>query len=188
SLAVASSPHLLRIHNITHIVSVCLENPFNNSSSENYPPPIPPDNHLVIPVEDCDYVDILLHLPKACGFIDSALRCTGHGRLPSRVLVHCAMGVSRSATVVCAFLMRSLGVDAWEALQLVRKGRPCAHPNYGFMKQLHVWAECSFCPSPRNTAYRLWKRRHAQDVTRYLSFILDTIRLPCVDKRLAFTR
>lgn len=52
---------------------------------------------MVVAVQDSEYEDILIHLPGACLFIETALSCGG------RVLVHCVMGISRSATVVCAY-------------------------------------------------------------------------------------
>jgi len=52
---------------------------------------------MVIPVQDSEYEDLLIHLPNACLFIETAL---SHG---GKVLVHCVMGISRSATVVCAY-------------------------------------------------------------------------------------
>jgi len=48
-------------------------------------------------VDDFEYEDILVHLPQSCQFIQTALDEGG------KVLVHCVMGVSRSATVVCAY-------------------------------------------------------------------------------------
>ena len=52
---------------------------------------------MVIPVQDSEYEDLLIHLPNACLFIETALSRGG------KVLVHCVMGISRSATVVCAY-------------------------------------------------------------------------------------
>lgn len=52
---------------------------------------------MVIPVQDSEYEDLLIHLPNACLFIETALSRNG------KVLVHCVMGVSRSATVICAY-------------------------------------------------------------------------------------
>lgn len=72
---------------ITHLMSVC----------PDYPTAIGVTNHLSIPVQDSEYEDLLIHLPKACAFIQSALDQNG------KILVHCVMGVSRSSTVVCAW-------------------------------------------------------------------------------------
>ena len=54
-------------------------------------------------------------------------------------LVHCAAGVSRSATIVLAYIMRKLRVSLSEALTLLRADRPCVQPNLGFMFQLRVY-------------------------------------------------
>lgn len=72
---------------ITHVLSVC----------PDYPPATGVTDHLAIPVQDSEYEDLLIHLPKACAFIQKALDQNG------KILVHCVMGVSRSSTVVCAW-------------------------------------------------------------------------------------
>ena len=52
-------------------------------------------------------------------------------------LVHCNYGMSRSPSVVIAYLMRSEdGVTLAEALRRVKELRPVTAPNYGFMSQL----------------------------------------------------
>lgn len=53
-----------------------------------------------------------------------------------RILVHCNAGVSRSATVCIAYLMRIETLTFAEAYDLVKLKRPCAQPNAGFMRQL----------------------------------------------------
>ncbi|XP_051030708.1 dual specificity protein phosphatase 13 isoform X2 [Phodopus roborovskii] len=54
-----------------------------------------------------------------------------------RVLVHCAMGVSRSATVVLAFLMICENMTLVDAIQTVQAHRDIC-PNSGFLRQLQV--------------------------------------------------
>ena len=85
SLAGAKSIDLRRQFGITHLLSVC----------QDFPPEGP--NHLIVPVQDSEYDDILIHLPGACRFIQNAVESGG------RVLVHCHMGISRSATVIAAY-------------------------------------------------------------------------------------
>lgn len=55
--------------------------------------------------------------------------------LAGRVLVHCLMGVSRSATLVLAFLMIAEGLTLQEAVAAVRPHRDVC-PNPGFLQQL----------------------------------------------------
>ena len=51
-------------------------------------------------------------------------------------LVHCLMGVSRSATVVLAYLMATQHLYLDDATKIVLKSRNFIHPNDGFIKQL----------------------------------------------------
>ncbi|KAK7015901.1 hypothetical protein VNI00_019009 [Paramarasmius palmivorus] len=138
NLSSAKSPELRARLGITHILSVCQE--FYSTGP----------THLAISIADCEYEDILVHLPKACEFIQQALDEGG------RVLVHCVMGVSRSTTVLAAYR------------------RPCVLPNYGFLKQLDVFAECGYHPSNESPAYISWKRKQQQHVTQFLNQMVDT--------------
>lgn len=52
------------------------------------------------------------------------------------VLVNCAMGVSRSPSVVIAYLMTYQSMSFDEAYRIVSSGRPAANPNPGFVSQL----------------------------------------------------
>ncbi|KAJ3520812.1 hypothetical protein NMY22_g12580 [Coprinellus aureogranulatus] len=138
---------------ITHIVSVCTD------CSSTGP------NHLVISVDDNEYEDILVHIPKAVEFIDKALQEEG-----GKVLVHCVMGVSRSPTIVAAYLMKTREWDVTKAVGFIKSRRPEIQPNYGFVKQLQIYAKSKCNPNPKD---RSWKRRYTQDVTRYLAYVDD---------------
>jgi len=56
-------------------------------------------------------------------FIDEALR------RGATVLVHCELGVSRSATLLCHYLVRRRGMRWEDAERLLRKRRPRARPS-----------------------------------------------------------
>ncbi|KAK1905616.1 Dual specificity protein phosphatase 13 isoform B [Dissostichus eleginoides] len=60
---------------------------------------------------------------------------TANITIPGRVFVHCLMGVSRSATLVLAFLMIAEGLSLQEAVAAVRPHRDVC-PNQGFLMQL----------------------------------------------------
>ncbi|RLN97568.1 hypothetical protein BBJ28_00010968 [Nothophytophthora sp. Chile5] len=53
-----------------------------------------------------------------------------------KVLVHCFMGRSRSATIILAYLVSRRGLALSEALRELRRVRPQAQPNTGFYKEL----------------------------------------------------
>jgi hypothetical protein len=55
------------------------------------------------------------------------------------VLVHCAGGVSRSATVVLGYLMSRRGLTFDQSLTELRRARPWVNPNAGFVLQLREW-------------------------------------------------
>ncbi|KAL5006718.1 hypothetical protein ScPMuIL_015524 [Solemya velum] len=66
---------------------------------------------------------------KAADFIEKCLSSGG------KVLVHCVQGVSRSATLVIAYLMIKCHMTVQDALRLVRSRREIC-PNDGFLQQL----------------------------------------------------
>lgn len=55
--------------------------------------------HLIIPAEDVESYDLSKYFEKMIEFIEDCRKTTN-------ILVHCFAGVSRSATAVCAYLMK----------------------------------------------------------------------------------
>jgi hypothetical protein len=91
SLLAARSSRTISDRSITHIVSVCEDVIPAHSPASNI-------QFLVINVPDVDHADLLIQFPRACQFIHRALTEGGV------VLVHCSQGLSRSATVVAAYV------------------------------------------------------------------------------------
>ncbi|XP_030371608.1 protein phosphatase Slingshot isoform X2 [Scaptodrosophila lebanonensis] len=58
----------------------------------------------------------------------------------SKVLVHCKMGVSRSASVVIAYAMKAYKWEFHRALQHVKDRRSCIKPNKNFLNQLETYS------------------------------------------------
>jgi len=52
------------------------------------------------------------------------------------ILVHCSKGVSRSATIILAFLINNNKMSLLEAFNFLKNKRNIIHPNHGFIKQL----------------------------------------------------
>ena len=50
-------------------------------------------------------------------------------------------GISRSVTIVAAYIISVTGLSVAEALQAVRSTRTIANPNFGFQKQLYDYFE-----------------------------------------------
>jgi protein-tyrosine phosphatase len=60
------------------------------------------------------------------------------------VYVHCQSGISRSATVVIAYIMKHHGLSLMDSYKLVFDARPVINPNDGFFRALQDYAaaEC----------------------------------------------
>ncbi|KAI0630993.1 hypothetical protein C8Q77DRAFT_1130528 [Trametes polyzona] len=103
-----------------------------------------------INIDDTNTSDILQHFVPAITFIQAELD-NGHG-----VLVHCQAGMSRSVSIVAAYLMVSQGLDPEGALDAIRKVRPDVQPNDGFMRQLEIFYKASFKVSKHNKETRMF--------------------------------
>lgn len=64
--------------------------------------------------------------------------CNINNSRHGHVLVHCAAGLSRSATVVISWLMRRYQWNVQLAMAFVRSCRPIIHPNSSFMDYLRL--------------------------------------------------
>jgi len=88
-----------------------------------------------VDVEDMSREPIELFLPEATEFIHSWIS------REQPVLVHCRAGVSRSASVVIAYLMTYHKFSLHDAFFLVRSRRNIVTPNLGFMEKLGDYEE-----------------------------------------------
>lgn len=89
--------------------------------------------HFHVWAEDNPNENLLQHFDAANAYIDEGLK-NGGG-----VFVHCAMGKSRSATFVIAYLMWRDGVTWERALEILCEARGVCDPNPGFKEQLGVY-------------------------------------------------
>lgn len=62
-------------------------------------------------------------------------------------------GVSRSVTLVVAYIMTVTDCGWVEALAAVRSARPCAGPNLGFLRQLEEFENTQLAEVRRHTDF-----------------------------------
>jgi atypical dual specificity phosphatase len=74
-------------------------------------------------------------MEKACEIISNAKTQNP----PSKILVHCVMGRSRSAAIVMAYLVKYENMTLKEAFELTHKARPIVRPNSRFLSDLIAW-------------------------------------------------
>lgn len=120
-IASAYNKQELKALGITHIVTAVL----------GVGPQFPDDfQYLCVPIRDINSEDIKAHLDTTTEFINQAVRGGG------KVLVHCVCGVSRSATIVAAWLMAKTHQSSAETIELLQARRGCVNPIPSFRQQL----------------------------------------------------
>ncbi|ESZ97099.1 hypothetical protein SBOR_2529 [Sclerotinia borealis F-4128] len=155
----------LQKNNITHIVSV-LNYDFKNFNLDwrKY-------KQLQIEVDDVEDENLLGEFETTGVWIEEALKGSsetegegneiereGEKKKGGAVLVHCAMGRSRSVTVLIAYILRQYPSHTpATALAQIQQTHPFAEPNDGFMAQLELYHEMG---CPRNVVeqskYQRW--------------------------------
>ncbi|VDK66975.1 unnamed protein product [Anisakis simplex] len=81
-------------------------------------------------LEDTTKADLYPHLHLLCDQIEEAI---SQG---ANVLVHCVAGVSRSAAICLAFLVKYHNMSLRDAYFHMASRRPLVRPNLGFWRQL----------------------------------------------------
>ncbi|KAL3976854.1 friend leukemia integration 1 transcription factor [Sarotherodon galilaeus] len=130
----ARDRELLAQHNITHILSI----------HDTAAPVLEGITYLCISAADHSKQNLIQYFRDSIMFIHES-RLKGEG-----CLVHCMAGVSRSVTLVVAYIMTVTGHGWVESLAAVRSVRPCAGPNLGFLRQLEEFENTEL------TEYRAW--------------------------------
>jgi len=125
---------LIKSLNITHVVNVTAEcTNVHETKGIKY---------LHVCILDETEVNVHKFFKEIYEFIDSAMSEDSN----HRVLIHCALGKSRSATVTIMYLMKKFQWGFEQALEYVKTKRKTVDPNYGFLKQLEEFekSKCVF--------------------------------------------
>ena len=86
-------------------------------------------NHKIIDIGDLYSENIIKYFKECIEFIENN----------GKIFIHCTCGVSRSATIVIAYLMWKTHSAFNETYLFVKKRRPEIDPNNGFRKQLNIF-------------------------------------------------
>ncbi|XP_061755899.1 protein phosphatase Slingshot homolog 3 isoform X2 [Nerophis ophidion] len=132
----------LQKNNVGYILNVTRE--IDNFFPESF-------TYMNIRVYDVETTDLLPHWSDTYNFINTA-RKSGQS-----VLVHCKMGVSRSASTVIAYAMKQQRWPLDVALAYVRDRRAIIRPNEGFTKQLQTYNGILHASRQRDSL--LWRRK-----------------------------
>ncbi|XP_032409329.1 dual specificity protein phosphatase 13-like [Xiphophorus hellerii] len=127
NVAVAQNKNRLHKLSITHVLNAAHSKQGSIGDQSFY------GNTCVyfgIPAEDSDHFDLSQYFKSATDFIHKGLKSKD-----GNVLVHCIMGVSRSATLVLAYLMLRHRFSLRDALRQVVKKR-AIYPNRNFLTLL----------------------------------------------------
>jgi protein-tyrosine phosphatase len=135
----AASPKNLKLEGITHVIRVGF---FANH------PQVPDVEYHTYILEDSEKEPIEDLFSPACEVIER-VRLQGE-----KVLVHCHAGVSRSATLVLAYMM-SIGYKLAEAFDIAFRARPIIRPNEGFGRKLQLY-ECQLFGLTASTMPLCW--------------------------------
>uniref|UniRef100_A0A8I6APG2 protein-serine/threonine phosphatase n=1 Tax=Rattus norvegicus TaxID=10116 RepID=A0A8I6APG2_RAT len=110
-----------------------------------------------IRVYDEEATDLLAYWNDTYKFISKAKK---HG---SKCLVHCKMGVSRSASTVIAYAMKEYGWNLDRAYEYVKERRTVTKPNPSFMRQLEEYQGILLASKQRHN--KLWRSHSDSDLS-----------------------
>ncbi|XP_041054390.1 dual specificity protein phosphatase 14 [Cetorhinus maximus] len=117
----ATNRNLVLSKGITCIINATMEIPNANWPEVEY---------VKVPVADLPHAPISLYFDSIADKIHSVSKKHGSA------LVHCVAGVSRSASLCIAYLMKFHKISLLEAHNWVKSHRPIIRPNVGFWRQL----------------------------------------------------
>uniref|UniRef100_A0A670ZT43 Dual specificity phosphatase 13A n=1 Tax=Pseudonaja textilis TaxID=8673 RepID=A0A670ZT43_PSETE len=112
---------------ISHVLNAAHGTLFCQESHEFYGTTI---EYHGVPAHDLPNFDLSLYFYSSAEFIHKALTTPG-----GKIFVHCAFGISRSSSLVLAYLMIYHHFSLVKAIQTVKEHR-WIFPNRGFLKQL----------------------------------------------------
>jgi len=111
-------------------------------------------DHKMIELYDMETESLLPNLKTSCEYIENALNTGG------KVLVHCAAGVSRSASVMIAYMMWKEKSSFEIALRKVERCRGVIFPNQGFRIQLKLFELMDYSLEGDSEHHQFYRELH----------------------------
>ncbi|XP_068659749.1 uncharacterized protein [Aristolochia californica] len=102
---------------------------------------------MAVPLRDMENENLLDYLDVCLNFIEES-------RKEGSVLVHCFAGVSRSAAIITAYLMRTEQLSLEDALESLRLRCASVCPNDGFLEQLKMFEDMGFRVDHASSTYK----------------------------------
>ena len=119
----ATDKHILSKYDIKFILS----------AGKELPPAFPNDFvYKTLPIYDSEHIKIDKYFKESFDFIESSRN--------SNVLIHCGAGISRSSSIIIAYLIYSKKMSYSEAHKMVKEKRSIIKPNQGFEKILRNYS------------------------------------------------
>ena len=115
--------NFLKEENISNVLSLT-----GDIFSPKYPKKLK-ISQKIINIDDSPKENILKFFKECILYIENS----------DKILVHCMAGVSRSATIVIAYLMWKTHSSFNDTYLFIKKRRPEIDPNNGFRKQLNIF-------------------------------------------------
>ena len=121
--SIGSASNLKQLQNckITHIV--CCAKGIKNFFPDKF-------KYLNLDILDSEKDDIKKYFEESYKFIDEGINNNGN------VLIHCHAGISRSSTILIAYIMKSKKMKLDKVLEILKAKREKVNPNSGFIEQL----------------------------------------------------
>ena len=94
-------------------------------------------NHLSLQIKDTLDEQIWNYFDICNTFIEKHIR-------NGPVLIHCKMGISRSATLACAYIIQKTNQTFFDVFNEMKNKRIAIEPNTNFMKQLEFFSQQHF--------------------------------------------
>lgn len=152
NVTAATNINFLKSKNISHILTI---------DSVPLPSFLSSSLKLIIKyvqIADMSRENILQYFPECIEFIEKSIEDPKNA-----VLVHCFFGVSRSATIVIAYLMKKYSISYTRAFEKAKSKRRIIQPNNGFAQQCKLFHRMNFSIDTNCKGYKIFRLKLAAE-------------------------